>query len=306
MKHVELKNLEKIFREFPAPQAELLPPSENRPDVKVGQVWRINTPNENELFCEVIVLNYPFIEEGLTVVDVLPLIHDATKAGPLDYILPERIFCHHAAAMLSLDFSLPSDKLDCCLGVLQNKLVSKVIAHYEKVKLGTLKSNEFHMPDYIDEQDIRYDFHQEAAEQIASLQLDIYEWLDNLEQNVEQKDAVSVVIDARPHFAPMAPVLEMAAAGAERPERLRSFDIQFEILGKPAKLTLSQSVKSGFYTLVIYGDMHGHCVKVIGVSGIEIALIRNGEARFECTDKVGDSIVIANKENQPIITIRLR
>ena len=310
MKHPDVILLEKLFGKHPGARPRLLPPDATPAP---GQMWAITGATAQHLFGEVILLGCVQDEDGLTVIDVAPLVHDAALAGPMDYILPENILCHHSAVLLSLSFSLPQGKLGACIGAIEELLFRDLLAHYDKSQVKELALNERHAPAYFDAQDARYRFHEEAAGQIAILQRDIYQWLDKLEDDGEwiipegkQDEELIPVIDAAALFREVAPAYGMAAAGAEMLDRLKPFDVPCRINGKPARLEVRQSAKTGYLVLVIHGDPDRICAKILSSTGAELAKISDAQARFEWSDAVGGSIAIADAAGAPIVVLKLQ
>lgn len=304
MKHPDVIRLEELFGKHPGARPRLVPSSEQ--ELGPGQIWAIAAAAGSPLFSEVVLLGRMQDEDGLAVVDAAPLVHDTELAGPMDYILPENVFCHHAAVMPSLVFSLPIEKLAVCIGALGNELARDMLAHCSKAQDGTLERSKRHAPAYFDSQDARYRFHEEAAGQIAILQRDIYKWLDKLEDDGEWTLPEVPVIQAAALFGEVAPAYGMAAAGAEMLDRLKSFDVPCRINGKPARLEFRQSAKTGYLVLVIHGDPDRICAKVLSATGAELAEISDAQARFEWSGAVGGSIAIADAAGAPVVVLKLQ
>lgn len=299
MIHPDIHRLQSILKRHPLPVRRLYRLSNTSP--APGQIWTLAKLTAGVRFSEVMVLAPSCGTKGLKMVDVAPLIHDATIVGPKDYILPESIFGHHAAVLLGMDFSLPISELGCCQGSPDAALVQDIMSHFVKVQDGSLALSDCHAPPFDDVRDFRYIFQERAAGQISNLQNYIYQWLDSLETQIEVP-----VIDVRQLFAHDAPEMLMAAAGAERPDRLKSIDIPFRINGKPACLEVRQSVKTAHRVLVIYGDSSHICAKVLDSTGSKLSDIVDSQARFVWSDSVGNTITIADNANAPIVVLKLR
>lgn len=295
MNNPDINRLEGIFNKYPAPSPRLVAPFV--PGLAPGQIWTLTQAGADDPFREVVVCGKPVEEEdGLRTIDVAPLVHDATNAGPKDYILPEDLLCHHAAVLLSLNFSLPADKLGSYLGSIGEALLQDMLFRQDKTQTRMLAAGDYHAPEYFDQRDFRYCFHEKAAGHISGLQAAIYKWLDELEK----------VMDTSHIFAQFEDDIAMAAAGAGIPSQLKSFDLPIEFDEIRGKLVIAQSVVEGSVSLAILGPLAGICAKVLGSSGQEIASFDNGEARFKLTNEVGNYIVIADKLGQAIVTLKRR
>jgi hypothetical protein len=303
MKHPDVIRLEELFGKYPGARPRLLPTDAT---LAPGQIWAIAGATAQYLFTEVMLLGRTLIEDGLAVVDVAPLVHDATLAGPMDYILPENVLCHHAAVLFSLSFSLPQGKLGVCMGTVDEELSRDLLVHYGKSQGNCLKLHERHAPDFFDTQDARFRFHEEAAGQIAILQKDLYQWLDRQEDGVEGNSLEIPMIQAAHLFSKFVPSCGIAAAGEGMPGKLDHFDLKIELDGHPARLTVRQSVKQGWLILLVHGDRQGRCAKLLSASGKEIASIKNGEARFKWTNEIADAIVLADEHGHPIAKIMVQ
>lgn len=304
MKHPDVIRLEEIFRKHPGAHPRLLTSYETPAP---GQIWAIAEATAQHPFGEVMLLGRTQDEDELVAVDVAPLVHDAALAGPRDYILPENVLCHHVAILLSLSFSLPQGKLGTCMGTVDKELCRDLLAHYDKGQANELKLQERHAPAYFDTQDARFRFHEEAAGQIVILQKDIYQWLDRQEDDKERKiDKQIPIIQAEHMFRNLVSLSGIAASGEEMPEKLDHFDLRYELDGQPVWLTIRQSVKQGWLTLVLHGDLQGRGARLLSASGKEIASIQNGEARFKWTDEIGDAIFLADVQGQPITEIKVQ
>lgn len=301
MKHPDVIRLEELIGKHPGARPRLLSSDATSAP---GQIWAIAGATAQHRFGEVILLSRTLDETGLALVDVAPLIHDATLAGPMDYILPESVLCHHAAVLLSLSFSLPQGKLGECLGAVDEVLYRELLAHYGKSHSNELSPNELHAPDYFDTYDIRYRFHEEVARQITGLQAELYRWLGEFES--EDEGRKGVVIHAENRF--YVPAL-MAAAGGGEPERRKPFRAIFKLDGRPLELIIRRSRKAGyFFAVVLRGDKDGRCAKVLTNAGRELAAIVHGESKmpFEWTSDIGNNLIIADIYGQPLVTIKVK
>lgn len=303
MKHPDVIRLEELFGKYPAARPRLLS-AEATP--MPGQIFGIAGASSQYLFSEVVLLGRVQDEYGVAVVEATPLVHDATLAGPMDYILPENVFCHHAAALLSLSFSMPQSKLGECVGAIEESLWKDILANCDKAQANELGPGERHAPDYFDTQDARYRFHEEAAGQIAALQKELYQWLDQLEESGVGTVPEAPVIQAAHLFKEVAPVYGMAAAGEGAPDSLKEFALPFQLDGQPMRLTVRQSVKQGFLALVLHGDREGRCAQILAESGKKLADIVKGEARFEWTGKIGGALILADGEGNPLVKIKVQ
>lgn len=303
MKHPDVIRLEGLFGKYPAARPLLLP-ADATP--MPGQIWNIAGATAQYLIGEVILLGRTLDENGLAVVDVAPLVHDAAMAGPMDYILPENILCHHAVALLSLSFTLPQGKLGSCIGAIDETLWRDILAYYDRSQVNGLAPHEHHAPGYFDAQDARFRFHEMVARQITRLQADLYRWLDELENGGEWIVPEVPVIHAEDLFRNISRPACMAAAGENLPDSLEHFDLKMEIDGQPTCLTVRQSVKQGNYSLVVHGDRQGRCAKLLSASGQEIAAFVKGEARFEWNLEIGDALILADENGNPIAVINIQ
>lgn len=303
MKHPDVIRLEALFGKYPAARTRLLPAEAT---LMPGHICGIAGASTQYLFSEVVLLGRVQDEYGVAVVEAAPLVHDATLAGPMDYILPENVFCHPAAALLSLSFSLPQSKLGECLGAIEATLRKGILAHCDKAQANELGPGERHAPDYFDTLDARYRFHEEAAGQIAALQKELYQWLDQLEESGEGTVPEAPVIQAAHLFKEVAPVYGMAAAGEGAPDSLKEFPLPFQLDGQPMRLTVRQSVKQGFLALVLYGDREARCAQVLAENGKKLADIVKGEARFEWTEQVGGALILADAAGNPLVKIKVQ
>lgn len=312
MKQPDIHRFEELFKRHPAPAPRLRPINDSLPTP--GQIWSLANSGPRDLFNEVVVLGHPNKEDGLETVDVAPLVHDATTAGPKDYILPENVLCHHAAVLLGMEFSLPTGKLGACKWSLDAPLIQQILIHYAKVQDGSQALADRHAPHFIDARDFRYGFQEQAAAQISGLQAEIYQWMDAMEAINKQAPVISTAatkleagfIDASHIFAQLSPAVGLAAAGSELPFQLDSFDLPIDYNGIRGKLVICQSVIDGNVSLAILGPLADICAKVLGSSGKVIASFDNGEARFGLTAEIGNFIVIADKLGQAIVTLKRR
>lgn len=325
MKHPDVIRLEALFGKYPAARSRLLPIDATP---MPGQIWSIAGASAQVLFGEVVLLGRLRDEYGVAVVEAAPLVHDATLAGPMDYILPENVFCHHAAALLGLSFSLPQRKLGACMGTIEESLRKDMLAHCDKAQANELDPGECHAPDYFDTHDARYRFHEEAAGQIAALQKELYQWLDQLEQSGEGKDRKDGenqqrrrrrpaarregmsredgVIQAAHLFKEVAPVYGMAAAGEGAPDSLKEFDLAIRLDGQLLRLTVRQSRKQGFLAMVLHGDRESRCAQVLSENGKKLADIVHGEARLEWTGDIGGALILADADRIPLVKINVQ
>ena len=303
MKHPDVIQLEALFGKYPVARPRLRP-AEATP--MPGQICWIAGASSQYLFSEVVLLGRVQEENGLAVVEVAPLVHDATLAGPMDFILPENVFCHPAAVLLSLSFSMPQSKLGDCVGAIEEALWKGILAHSDKAQANELGPGERHAPDYFDAQDARYRFHEEAAGQIVSLQKELYQWLGQLEESGVRTVPEVPIIQAAHLFKEVAPVFGMAAAGDGAPDSLKEFPLPFQLDGQPLRLTVRQSVKQGFLALVLHGDREGRCAQVLSENGKKLAEFANGEARFEWTGDIGSAWILADAEGTPLVKIKVQ
>lgn len=303
MKHLDVIRLEALFGKYPVARSRLL--SAEAPPMP-GQICGVAGASTQYLFSEVVLLGRVQDEYGVAVVEAAPLVHDATLAGPMDYILPENVFCHHAAALLSLSFSMPQSKLGECVGAIEATLWQDMLAHSDKAQANELGPGERHAPDYFDTQDARFRFHEEAAGQIAALQKELYQWLDQLEESGEWTVPEMPVIQAAHLFKEVAPVYGMAAAGEGAPDSLKEFDLALRIDGQPMRLIVRRSLKQGFLALVLYGDREGRCAQVLAENGKKLDDIVHGEACFEWTEQVGGALILADAAGNPLVKIKVQ
>jgi len=299
MNSPKIAKLEEILKRYPAPRPEL--ESACGSTHVPGQVWRVRPFYAESSFHDVLILGCHVSAERIEVLDVAPLVHDATFAGPEDYILPERVFCHHTAVMLSLVFSLPMNELGTCLGFVGNDLVGKISAHNEKVQDGSLMTGEYHMPDYFDEKDFRYRFHEQAAEQITELQSEIYSWLNHLESPTEAAlFGKQPIIDLTAMFG-RRDNLALAAADSGLPDDgLRSFRYISE--DETVKITISEMLEKGGCALEVNIDREDRLDygKVVSESGKQVAVIKDGVAHFKMTGETDHSIYIVDSSDKEI------
>ena len=304
MKHPDIIRLEELFERHPSLTPRLIMDSGELP--AKGQIWMISGLCENDCFKAVLLFGGAVEENGPKVVDVAPVVHDATLAGPFDYILPEAVLCHHAAVLSSLLFSLPVEKLTACLGHIEEELASDVVGHYRAAQEGLLTRGQQHAPDFFDTRDRRYLFHSDAARQIEELQEVLYRWLDTLEQEDEWQLPDAQIIDASPFFQSIHAESKMAAAGNDRPSKLEEFTAPFELDGKRVMLSIRESLKRGWWAVVIHGDIDGRCKMLLAESGQQLAVIVHGESRFERSQQIGNAIIIADTSGRPLAKIKVK
>lgn len=303
MKHPDIHRLEELLKRHPAPAPRLFRPAEPHPSP--GQIWTLAKSSLGDIFHEVMVLAHPNKEDGLETVNVAPLVHDATTAGPKDYILPENILCHHAAILLGMDFSLPTSNLGNCQEALKAPLLQEVLTHYAKSQDRTLTPSECHAPAFFDTRDFRYRFQEQAARQITDLQTVLYRWLDKLEGDGEWTALEVPVIHAEHSFKGFVHPFKLAAAGEDLSDSPEPFDLKIEVDGQPVRLTICKSEKQGSLVMVVRGDRHGRCAKLLSVSGQEIATIVNGAVRFEWTHEIGEILILADEKGEPVVKIKV-
>lgn len=116
-----------------------------------GQLWRLIRTSPTDLFAEVVILGRPQYEDVPTV-DVAPFSPDKSLAGPNDLI------CRSGTILSSMDFSLP-------LSELLQPVPDFNAEEGRRKSLSTMSENTFAL-------------HETIAEQIMSLQEEIYIWLD--------------------------------------------------------------------------------------------------------------------------------
>lgn len=313
MKQRDVIRLEQLFQKYPSPHPQLR--SEKGRELEPGQIWKLAEATEVSLFDEIFVLGPVSDDAGLATVDAAPLVRDALRAGPMDYILPEEVLCHPAVVLLSLSFSLPTSRLGEAIGVVSSEIQKEILAHYDKAEAGALSPDECHAPDFFDSSDSRHTFHAEAAEQITRLQREIYAWLAGMEEEEvfelngghqpEEELYRMPAINAVAFFEAVAPSSAIAAAGGERPEQLETFERVVPIGEERVLVTFRKSVKPGHIALVIRGKAAALCAKVLNSRGEWVADIEKGEARFELSNDLGEQLIIVDADGRQLFCIRL-
>jgi len=119
--------------------------------ISPGQLWKLRKVSSTDLFSEVVITGCPQYDD-IPTVDVVPFSLDKSLAGPNDHL------CQSGTKLSSMDFSLPISEL--------LRPVEDFNAEEDYVKSeSTMSDNLFAL-------------HETIAEQIMSLQDEIYKWLD--------------------------------------------------------------------------------------------------------------------------------
>jgi hypothetical protein len=131
--------------------------------------------------CVVIISSHhmPIIEHSLHL--VAPVITNTPMAGPEDVILPREILPYRPAIAMGHCFSILDQSLGKCMGRLTDETTNNIINFREfihgdidtcpKVVTG---------PDYLDEMDIRYKFHQEILDKATYLTVPVLQYIKKI------------------------------------------------------------------------------------------------------------------------------
>jgi hypothetical protein len=135
--------------------------------IKKGQVWSLKT---NNFLC---LVSTPPRND---VLDVIPLFRWTENAGPEDLFLPPSFLGTEMLASFELRFSLPSACLTVCRGILPVNDIKFIDGAQKENETGSKKDTKYAWGwNYLDENDIRYKFHEDYINEIQILQNSIWE-----------------------------------------------------------------------------------------------------------------------------------
>lgn len=140
---------------------------DNGNKLRMGQVWTLRT---NNFLCLVAA---PPRED---ILDMIPLFRWTENAGPEDLFLPTSFLGTEMLASFELKCSLPIACLADCRGRLPGKDIKFIEGAHKDISSGKKNDSIYTWGwNYIDENDIRYKFHEDCIEEIQILQEPIWE-----------------------------------------------------------------------------------------------------------------------------------
>jgi hypothetical protein len=110
---------------------------------------------------------------------VAPIIENPAMAGPDDVLLPEEVLGHRVAAAMGFSFTLLQDSLDRSCGRLPESWIVN-LKHFYKFLSGTesIAPSVLTGIRYLDENDVRFVFHEELARALAYVQEPVVAWAE--------------------------------------------------------------------------------------------------------------------------------
>jgi hypothetical protein len=129
--------------------------------------------------CVVIMSSNTMDMRGHALHLVAPVFLDAENAGPDDVILPRSVLPYRPAVAVGSCFSLLDDSLGECKGRLPDTTVENLL-HFRSYLVGNIDTCPAVVtgPDYIDEMDVRYKYHEDLVDRVDYLQGPVIAWAE--------------------------------------------------------------------------------------------------------------------------------
>ena len=188
-----------------SPPAGLVLPGDPFAAPQAGQVW-ITQHHDGALSrtdgslsdtLEVIILRVDDVGAmGGPLYLAAPLTSDCHMAGPKDVLLAKNILGYRSLVMLGCALSVVPGSLHRCIGILPEDEVEKLKGTFTAFETGSMAGAGVVTGfDYLDEQDLRYIYHEEMVERLSYLQIPVLDWMEHKAEDLIGKPvAVGVLV----------------------------------------------------------------------------------------------------------------
>lgn len=253
------------------PPGEQLGPVDSQASAAPGQIWETHSrppfpadlPEDlrtDEPLLVVLLRTNDADMEGHPVHLAAPLFEETRYSGPGDVLLPRHLFGHRKAVAVAYGFTLLGDSLTHCRGILPETTTKALQQFLRALDTGSEPPPQFAtgLP-YLDEEDVRYAFHEELVDRVDILQISAVTWAEQCSPAVSEEESTTGSklwqqgfsrIDLAALFPVLAPALSAADIPAER--RLETIALSCEAIG--AIIQVSQAEQLGDCALEIVDD----------------------------------------------------
>ena len=260
---------------------------DNGNKLRMGQVWTLRT---NNFLCLVAA---PPRED---ILEMIPLFRWTENAGPEDLFLPTSFLGTEMLASFELKCSLPTACLADCRGRLPGKDIKFIEGAHKEISSGKKKDSRYTWGwNYIDENDIRYKFHEDCIEKIQILQEPIWERIKTISGSTYTKGKTFII-----QFPELQAECKLAARSLNKspfkkvmhspqiPEFVFIFTEERDSSFVHLNILLKKSPSA---------DLDG--VKIYAKNGEMLATVKDSKARLH-KEKIIDGIFLKDTEGKDV------